>query len=336
MRPEDFAAAAMDLQAGAARVAIAGFPGGLGAGMAAHAALAGGCTGLFLARPPLAPGAVICGASHAPLPGLRAHAAGIGPTPQAAFARAMGEVAEARALYRRPDDPRLAGDGRLPVLDARLRPAGRIAPDGLLRDPGGAVDGTGLGAGPDAATAARSAWHEATERHAIALWFTGEAPARPLPAPPAALALEAALRGASQAPGLRYMLLPGAPAGLVVIAALSTGPWGVIPGYGCAATPAEAACKAVTEAVMGEFALHLEQRALHEQGIAPPAGGFGARAALLAGRPDLTDPDQGPAPAPGPHCRPRFAVLSLPGDGLVVLRALAPGLRVPMGPPGPV
>lgn len=428
MQPEDFARAAGVLRAGAAQAAVPGFPGGLGAGMAALAGLAAGCTRLFLARPPLAPGAVICGASHSPAPGVQAHAAGLGPTPQAAFARAMGEVAEARALYRQPDDPRLAPDGTLPLLDHRLHPMGRIPAQGLLREAGedsrsagpdaaqraeestgaghtgtmpmqradaslisgadtrragsGALreDGgpassptaaqretisdagrtrsgalqqdedpvsspaaaqrqeapvSGLGAGSDAAMAARAAWHEAVERHAIALWFHDGAPAAALPPPPAAQAVERALRRGAAAPALRYLLLPGAAPGLIVVAALSEGPWGCVPGYGCAPTAAEAACKAATEAAMGEFALHLEARAQAEQGLAPPSGGFTARAALLAARPDLLAPAGGPPP-PGPDLAPQFADLTLPGEGVTVLRVLLPGLRQPGGSPGPV
>ncbi|WP_323038542.1 YcaO-like family protein [Gemmobacter sp.] len=333
MQPQDFARAAAALTAGAAQVAVPGFPGGLGPGMAALARLAAGCDRVFLARPPGAPGAVICGASHAPAPGIRAHAAGIGPTPQAAFARAMGEVAEGRALYRQPDDPRLDVDGTVPLLDHRLAPRGRIPARGLLRDGTGAVPGSGLGAGPDIGMAARSAWHEVVERDAIARWFAGDAPATPLPAPGPARAVEAALRRATP---LRYLLLPSRVAGLVTVAALSDGDGGSVPGYGCAPDPAEAACKAATEVVQGEFALHLEWLAQAESGVPPGPHGFTARAAMLAGRPDLIHPAPGAMPAPDAPATPRHAVLTLPGDGVHVLRAMATGFLHPTGMPGPV
>lgn len=334
MQPQDFARAAAALSAGAAQVAVPGFPGGLAQGMEPLARLAAGCDRVFLTRPPSAPGAVICGASHAPAPGIRAHASGIGPTPQAAFARAMAEVAEARALYRRPDDPRVGADGGLPLLDAGLMPAGRIPASGLLRDDHGDVSGAALGAGTDSAMAARSAWHELVERDAIARWFGGEVAAMPLPAPAPAIAVETALRRGP--PVLRYLLLPCRVAGLVTVAALSESNWGCLPGYGCAADPTEAACKAATEVVQGEFALHLEQRARAEHGIAPGPHSFTARATMLAGRPDLIRPPPAPQAPPGAPYAPRFAVLTLPGEGVCVVRAMADGFRQPGGTPGPV
>lgn len=336
MQPQDFAQAAAGLRAGAALVDVPGFPSGLGQGMAALAALAAGCSHLFLARPPMAPGAVLCGASHAPQPGLRAHAAGLGPTPQTAFARAMGEVAETRALYRDHGDPRIDMAGTLPLLDAELRPSGRIPAHGLLREAGRNAHGNGLGAGHDATMAASAAWREAVERHAIAVWFHNGAPAVPLPSPAAAQRLESALRRNFKAEPLRYLLLPGAVPGLVVVVALSEGTWGCLPGYGCATTAAEAACKAATEAVMGEFALYLEHRARIEEGRAPPAQGFAARAAMLATRTDLTQPPAGGALMTGAARQPAFADLTIAGDGLVVLRSVTPGLLYPDETPGPV
>lgn len=325
----EFAAAVQALEGGAVQVPVAALQARLGPGDLGLARLAAGCDRLFLARPPLAPGAVFCGASHAPGPGRRDHAAGLGASPLAAWTRAMGEVAEARALAQTPA-------GALPVLDADLRPCGTVPAAEVLRGAGGdPVSGpvSGLGAGADLAQAAQSAWREQVERHAIARWFTGAEPARPMSVAPAVRQLEAALRGGAVERPLRYLVLPGAVPGLSVVVALSQGAQGVVPGYGCAPHPVAAACKAATEVVMGEFALHLETVAASERGGGPPEGGFIARAALFAARPDLTDPAPGPL-APGPAIRPRFAVLTRPDDGVPVLRVLAPGLALP--PPGTV
>ena len=328
MEPAGFAAAAMALMAGAPEARVPGLAQPLTPALAGLARLAGGCDRLFLARPPLAPGAVICGASHAPAPGGRAHAAGLGPDARAAWTRAMGEVAEARALCPLPQDP----CGVFPLLDARLRPCGTFpAAQALRLDPGDPV--SGIAAGADVAQAARAAWHEAVERHAIALWLGAAAPARPLDPPRALRVFEAALRGAAAVAPLRYLRLPGAVPGFAVVVALSQRPEGVVPGYGCAPDPLEAACKAATEVVQGEFALHLEQRAQAEQGGPLPKLGFTARAQALAGRPDLTHPAPGGL-APGPAVAPVFAVLTRPDDGVPVLRVMAEGLLTP--PPGAV
>ena len=249
---------------------------------------------------------------------------------------AMGEVAETRALHRNPGDPRTDMAGTLPLLDAELRPSGRIPAHGLLRDADRNAHGNGLGAGHDVTMAASAAWREAVERHAIAVWFRNQAPAVPLPSPAAAQRLESALRRNFKTGPLRYLLLPGAVPGLVVVAALSEGTWGCLPGYGCAPTAAEAACKAATEAVMGEFALYLEQRARTEEGRAPPAQGFTARAAMLATRTDLTQPPAGGTLMTGAARQPAFADLTVADDGLVVLRSVTPGLLYPDETPGPV
>lgn len=334
MQPGDFAELARLLaQDGAARpfpmpgaVRLAA-PGDLAA-----VRLAAGCARLFLARPPLAPGAVICGASHDPAPGLRAHAAGIGPDAVAAFARAMSEVAEARALVPLAGDPRVDAAGTLPLEDDGLRPCGRIPAAQGLRLAGDAAPVHGLAAAPDPRAAARAALAEAVERHAIALWFAGAAPARPLPAPPALRRFEAAMRrDVTGAAPLRFLLLPGL-AGFHVVAALSAGDWGILPGYGCAPDVMAAACKAVTEAVMAEFGWQLETGG---DSAAPSPGGMVARGRMLAARPDLTDPPDGPLPLPGPVPPVRLAVLDRPGDGLAVRRAVMPGLRLPTGRDGP-
>lgn len=338
MTPQDFATAAAALAQGAAQARVPGFPAGLGHEVLPLVRLAALCDRVFLARPPLAAGAVVCGASHAPLPGRRAHAAGLGPTPQAAFARAMGEVAEARALTRCPDDPRLAEDRALPLLDAGLRAVGRVDAAQALRAGDDHAPVSGLGAGADLAQAARAAWHEAVERHAIALWFAGAASARPFAVPAPVRALEAALRAGVAAPALRFLLLPGA-GRLAAVIALSEGPWGAVPGYGCATDPVEAACKAACEVVMGEFALHLEARALAE-GTPLPSTGMTARAEMLAACPALIHPRPGPLERGG-DLAPHFAVLTRPDDAVPVLRCLADGLRDPaglggQGRPGPV
>lgn len=331
MEPAAFAAAAEALDAGAPSVPVPGLAEPLKPAHAPLARLAGLCDRLFLTRPPLAPGAILCGASHAPAPGQRAHAAGLGPTALAAWTRAMGEVAEARALCPLPDDPRLT-DGTLPALDAALRPSGAV-PAALGLRLGGGAPVSGLGAGADVAQAARAAWHEAVERHAIALWLAAAAPARPFAAPPSLRAFEAALRRGVPVAPLRFLRLPGAVPGLAVIVAVSDRPEGAVPGYGCAPDPVEAACKAVTEVVQGEFALHLEQRALAEQGTPLPRFGFAVRARGLAVRADLTHPPPGPLEA-GPEVHPRFAVLTRPDDGVPVLRVVSDGLLMP--PPGAV
>jgi ribosomal protein S12 methylthiotransferase accessory factor YcaO len=322
VQPQDFAKAAAMLEAGAPQAGVPGMAQPLGPEHARLARLAARCDRLFLARPPLAPGAVICGASHSPCKGVRAHAAGIGPDARSAWVRAMGEVAEGRALQA----PR--GDRPLPVLDHALRPCGSMAPAAVLQ---GAAHG--LGAGADLAHAARAAWHEAVERHAIAVWLSGDAPARPLRDLAPVRGLESALRGGVGAPPLRFLCLPGAVPGLAVVVALSRVPAGVVPGYGCAPDLAEAACKAAVEVVQGEFALHLEGLACEQSGGAAPADGFSARAQALAARPDLTDPVDGPL-AMGAALWPRFADLTLAGDAVPVLRVITEGLRAPL--PGAV
>lgn len=337
MQPEEFAElAGLLAQGGPARpLPMPGATRLAGPGDLAAVRLAAGCERLFLARPPLAPGAVICGATHAPVPGLRAHAAGIGPDAVAAWARAMSEVAEARALVPPAPDPRIDAAGTLALVDADLRPCGRVAAGQVLRLPGqgGAVHG--LAAAPDPQAAARAALAEAVERHAIAVWFAGDAPARPLPAPPALRGFEGALRrGVAGARPLRFLRLPPV-AGFAVVAALSEGDWGILPGYGCAADPLAAACKAATEVVMAEFGWHLETRATGETGVAPPGTGMVARARLLATRPDLAAPPPGPPVPPAPLPPVRLAVLDRPGDGLAVMRAAMPGLRVPDPGDGP-
>jgi hypothetical protein len=188
----------------------------------------------------------------------------------------------------------------------------------------------GLAAAPDPQAAACAALAEAVERHAIALWFAGAAPARPLPAPPPLRRFEAALRRDVQTAPLQFVHLPGS-AGFHAVAALSAGDWGILPGYGCAPDLMAAACKAVTEVVMAEFGWHLETRG----GAVPPPDGMVARGRLLAARPDLTHPLDGPLPPPAPLPPVRLAVLDRPGDGLAVRRAAMPGLRVPDPGTGP-
>lgn len=327
MQPQDFAALAQAMaQGGAAPLPLPGLGRMAGPGDAAAVRLAAGCSGLFLARPPLAPGAVICGATHRPAPGLRAHAAGIGPDAASAWVRAMSEVAETRALIPLDGDPRVDADGMLPLVDDRLLLRGRIPAAQVLRPPGLAGAVHGMAAAPDPQAAARAALAEAVERHAIALWFAGLAPARPLPAPQALRRFEAALRrDVAGVARLRFLHLPGAMGGLSAVVALTEGDWGILPGYGCAQGLMAAACKAATEAVMAEFGWHLETRA----GAVAPPDGMVARGRLFASRPDLTHPLDGAVPPPAPLPPVRLAVLDRPGDGLSVLRAMVPGLRVP-------
>jgi ribosomal protein S12 methylthiotransferase accessory factor YcaO len=334
MQPQDFAALARAMAQGGVALPLPGLGRLVGPQDAAAVRLAAACARLFLARPPLAPGAVICGASHEPAPGLRAHAAGIGPDAAAAWARAMSEVAEARALIPLEGDPRVDAEATLPLQDDALRPCGRVPAAQALRGAGDATPVHGLAAAADPHAAARAALAEAVERHAIALWFGGAAPARPLAAPPALRGFEGALRrGAAGVAPLQFLLLP-APAGFHAVAALSAGDWGILPGYGCAQGLMAAACKAVTEVVMAEFGWHLETR----DGAAPPPGGMVARGRLFATRPDLTHPPDRGAPVPAPLPPVRLAVLDRPGDGLAVRRVVMPGLRVPDagGGPGPV
>ncbi|MFN3645619.1 MAG: YcaO-like family protein [Gemmobacter sp.] len=327
MQPADFAQAARALAQGAGGVQVPGLAQPLGPPDAALARLAGLCDRLFLVRPPGAAGAVLCAASHSPAPGQRAHAAGLGPDGRSAWTRALGEVAEARALVRAADDSRLQA-GQLPLLDADLAPAGTIPADLVLRAAGDRATVHGVAAGADLAQAARAAWSEAVERHAVALWLAGAAPARPLDPPASLRRFEAALRGGAVAAPLRFLRLPGAVPGLAVVVALSDAGPGPVAGYGCAPDPVAAACKAATEVVQGEFALYLETQAL-PAGAAPVApDGFAARAARLAARPDLTRPVAG-ALEPGPTVRPCFAVLTRPQDGVPVLRVVAPGLMHP-------
>lgn len=315
MNPADFAQAAAALAAGAALARVPGLAQPLGPGHLRLARLAALCDRLFLARPPLAPGAVMCGASHSPRPMLRAHAAGIGPDALAAWTRAMGEVAEARALH---DDP----CGTVPLLDHALRPCGSINAAQVRRLAGDTAPAHGLGAGADVPQAARAAWREAVERHAIALWLEGSATARPLDPGPAVRALAAALRAGVAAPPLRFLRLPGAMPGLVVVVALSDRPEGVVPGFGCAPDVTEAACKAATEVVQGEFALHLGQL------VPRTTDNAAIRARNLADRPDLTQPTPGPLEL-GEPVAPHFAVLTRPDDAVPVMRVVADGLRTP-------
>jgi ribosomal protein S12 methylthiotransferase accessory factor YcaO len=330
MRPEDFQLAAERLAQGAGPVAVSGFPGGIGAELLAPVRLAAGCDRVFLARPPTAPGAVICGARHVTRDGRVRSAAGIGASARDAFVRAMAEVAENHALARRD----ASGDAVIPRLGADLMPEGTTVCATL------AGVGSGLAAAADTAQAARAAWHEAVERHAIALWFEDGLPAPAFSVPPGVLALEATLRrGVMRAP-LRYLRLPGAPPGLSVVMALCEDEAGLLAGYGCAADPVAAACKASCEVVMAEFGLHLEQRALAEDGVPLPPAGHHARAAMLATRAELRTPSVG-TPSEGPARQPAFAVLSGPADPLVVVQVLPCGLRQPMPQgqgrsPGPV
>ena len=333
MQPADFASAAASLAAGEPQAVVAGFPGVFDAAHVPWLRLAGHCARVFLARPPLAPGAVICGATWRDGPNAPAHVAGIGPDARSAFLRAMSEVAEARALCCMAPDPRLDPAGRLPLLALDLTSAGTIDAALVLRPPGAGPVG-GLAAGADIASVARAAWQEAVERHAIALWAAGDASARPLATPGGVMRFESALRRGVAHPPLQFIRLPGAVPGLHVVAALSRHAGGILPGYGCAADPAHAACKAACEAVLAEFAVLLETRARDDEGIPPPPGGFVRRGQWLAGREDLTAPAPGPL-ATGPVVQPVLAVLGRPEDGLAVLRAVAPTLRVPPVP-GPV
>lgn len=330
MRPEDFQLAAERLAQGAGPVAVPGFPGGIGADLLAPVRLAAGCDRLFLARPPTAPGAVICGARHVTRDGRLRSAAGIGASARDAFVRAMAEVAENHALARRD----ALGDAVVPRLGADLLPDGTTGCGRL------AGVGSGLAAAADRAQAARAAWHEAVERHAIALWFEDGLPAMAYAVPRGVQALERALRrGVLRAP-LRHLHLAGAPGGLSVVMALCPDKAGLLAGYGCAPDPVAAACKASCEVVMAEFGLHLEQRAFAEDGVPLPPAGHHARAAMLATRADLRNPPVGQPPE-GPARQPAFAVLSAPSDPLVVVQVLPCGLRQPMRPgkggsPGPV
>ena len=339
MQPGDFAELALRMAAGGRGLALPGLGRLAGPGDLAAVRLAAGCARLFVVRPPLAPGAVICGAVHEPVPGLRADAAGIGPDAAAAWARAMSEVAEARALLPLAPDPRVDADGTLTLVDEAQRPCGHVPAAQGLRPAGqrGAVHG--LAAAPEPQAAARAALAEAVERDAIARWFAAAVPARPYPAPPALRAFESALRrGVAGVVPLRFLVLPGMRPGFVVMAALSEGDWGILPGYGCDPDPMAAACKAATEVVMAEFGWFVEHRRKGD----PPAGAPGlvwaARGRMFATRPDLTDPPPGPAVPVGPRLSPRWAVLDRPGDGLAVRRAMMPEVLAPDPAdwPGPV
>ena len=279
---------------------------------------------VFATRPPDAPGAALFGATRvlrgdqgfAGAPGAQVEAsyAGVGLTPLAAFSRCMGEAAEHAAMFALSDDPR----GDRAVALRRL--------DGA----GGARTSTGHAAGASLDHATDSAICERVERHAIARWFTGAAAAS-LPPPPEARLLEAGFRG-PKARHLGYLVLPADVAGFVVVAAVTTGETGMAVGYGCATDAAQAACKALSEVVQGEFALRLE-RARAADGIAPPATGFVARAGLFAQMPGLL---RAAAPLPvlppaGRRARDLIAAevtdLTVPGTDVPVVHAAIPGLR---------
>jgi hypothetical protein len=279
---------------------------------------------VFATRPPDAPGAAFFGATRV-LRGdqgfagasgaqIAASYAGVGLTPLAAFSRCMGEAAEHAAMFALADDPR--GDRA-----AMLR---------RLDGAGGARTSTGHAAGASLDHATDSAICERVERHAIALWFAGAAAAS-LPPPPEARLLEARFRGPDPRQ-VAYLALPSEVPGFVTVAAATTGDTGLAVGYGCATDAAQAACKALSEAVQGEFALRLE-RSRAAEGIAPPATGFMARATMFAQAPGLlrgTAPLP-PLPPPGRRARDLIAArvtdLTVPGTDVPVVHAAVPGLR---------
>ncbi|MDO9524108.1 MAG: YcaO-like family protein [Gemmobacter sp.] len=300
-------------------LAFLGLPENASGSEAALLRFAGRLDRVFAIRLPDAPGATLFGATHA----LRADLsyagatdgtvpgsyAGVGLTPLAAFARCIGEAAEYAAMYALTDDTR--------TVDARLLRR--------LDNPGLARSSTGYAAGSSLKMATDAAIRERVERHAIALWYAGGGAAL-LHAPHAAQWLEAAYRAGTQTrAGAQYLMLPHKVAGLSVVASITRGETGIAVGYGCAPDTTQAACKALTEVLQGEFALGLE-RGRTEQGIQPPPTGFLARSALFAARSDLFEATLPAVVATGAPPRARITDLTVPGTDIPVVHARIDGL----------
>jgi ribosomal protein S12 methylthiotransferase accessory factor len=263
--------------------------------------------------------------------------AGLGVTLAEAFCACIGEAAEHDSMFLRKQDGRLAGDGALPLLNAQLRASGGIEAALVLREAGAGRtpprSSTGYAAGRTREDAALRALLECVERHAVSLWFNGLRRPVSLAATNALKAYAIGLRGA-EAPQARLMLLPHDVKGAVVVAARSVSAvGGLAVGYGCALSAERAAMKAVRELCQGEFALHQES-----QSATPGLGAFTSRSMMFLARPGLFDTDAGHQedtsgePSLASLCagfpqKVRFVDLTLPGDGVPVVCALADGLK---------
>jgi ribosomal protein S12 methylthiotransferase accessory factor len=213
----------------------------------------------------------------------------------------------------------------------------------LIGGEGTLTDSNGVAAGGTLEAAERSAVLELVERDAVAIWWHGRVP-RP------AVAIEvldesggAMLRAWLQSRDRRSWLLDLThDLGATVIAAVSCGADGHDVAYGFAArqSPPEAALAACLEMLQTELSLKLA-RSAESHGVGQ---GHGARlldwskrtgiaqasflaphADAVAVRPVSTDPVATIAARIGREVA--FVDLHRPGDGLFVVRALAPGLR---------
>lgn len=168
--------------------------------------LAGLCRDAFGLQLPHAPGLRAFGAIFAPedvgIPTAPAGSNGAGLSLGAAFERCMGEVCEHWGFLEHPDDPLIhpdppaspvaepwatevigapQGDWVTAVPFAGGAP-GALPAELVLRRPGAPYQASsvGLGAGPTVDVARWSGLLECIERDAVALWWRGGAPGRPV------------------------------------------------------------------------------------------------------------------------------------------------------------
>jgi ribosomal protein S12 methylthiotransferase accessory factor len=270
-------------------------------------------------------------------PPKRTDYAGLGATLAEAFCACIGEAAEHEAMFLRRRDSRVSADGAMPAMDPQMRASGGIEAALVLREAGADRNpprsSTGYAAGPTREDAALRALLECVERHAVSLWFNGLRRPVSLAAPKALTAYCVSLRGAD-APQVSLMQLPHDVKGAVVVAARSVpAGGGSAIGYGCALSAERAAMKAVRELCQGEFALHLESLS-----ATPGPGAFTSRSMMFLERPGLFDTEAGhqenmpeelslASLCAGFPQKVRFVDLTLPGDGVPVVCALADGLK---------
>lgn len=256
-------------------------------------ALAGRVPELFRLAAVDAPGLVLLGARFNPtdfgLPepdGAPISASGRGMDFAQAFESCMGEVAEYLSFLPWPADP-ITDAQTPPVLDALAGPrrtaspclAGRslhetievgVPPALCIRYKAGAAGSNGLAAGASGAAATYAAIMELVERDAVALWWYGGAPARPLAvqAPDAEHLAHLAqqLRRSTDRP--HWLVDVTTDLAIPVVVAISHDRHGrnLCFGYGADLDPLRAAGSALTELCQMEVARHLLSARLEHDG----------------------------------------------------------------------
>ncbi len=275
---------------------------------------------------------------------MRTDYGGVGFNTYQAFCACLGEAAEHDAMLMRHADRRIDPDGMMEMFTVDLAPAGKISADKVLRKAGAVPSdnprtSTGYAAGQNLQQAANAALLECVERHALALWFSGDCGVTEL--------LEPTLNGTiwEQYPRLLqadlkfYLIRHDIGELQVVIALLTVGNGEIVAGYGCAHDEQTASLKAYREACQNEFGLRLELRnariASHDN--SDRAFPHIARSSLFSEQSSLFACDErrqmnGGRAEPGNvltgfNPQTRLVDLTVQEQGIAVVCALVPGLR---------